>query len=56
MAAMSRGEVGREEARTGPRVNGSLRPFVVCVACEHIDAQIEVRYEARSPSRATFSL
>lgn len=56
MAAMSRGEVGREEARTGPRVNGSLRPFVVCVACEHIDAQIEARYEARSPSRATFSL
>lgn len=56
VAAMSRGEVGREEARTGPRVNGSLRPFVVCVACEHIDAQIEVRYEARSPSRATFSL
>lgn len=55
MAAMSRPGVGRE-ARTGPRVNGSLRPFVVCVVCEHIDAQIEVRYEARSPSRATFSL
>lgn len=55
VAAMSRGGVGRE-ARTGPRVNGSLRPFVVCVVCEHIDAQIEVRYEARSPSRATFNL
>lgn len=56
MVARRRGEGGggAGEARTGPRVNGSPRPFVVCVVREHIDGEIEARYEARSPSRAPF--
>lgn len=53
-AAEGGGGGGAGEARTGPRVNGSPRPFVVCVVREHIDGEIEARYEARSPSRAPF--